>query len=122
MGQECVIKKRETSFYLGPYQNCNGRILMTKRDEYVEKMKTQLDEWNTKLASLETRASQVKDEAKVKYEEEMALIVSKRDEAKGKLSELQGAGEEAWEELKAGMDQAWSSLRDAFEKAKGKFQ
>lgn len=95
---------------------------MSKRDEYVEKMKMQLDEWNTKLATLETRASQVKDDAKDKYEEEMAVIVRKRDEAKGKLSELQGAGEEAWEELKSGMDQAWSSLRESFEKARAKFQ
>ena len=95
---------------------------MSKRDEYVDKMKKQLDEWNTKLAALETKASQAKDEAKVKYGEEMAVIVKKRNEAKSRLSELQGASEEAWEELKAGMDQAWSSLKDAFEKARGKFQ
>ncbi|HIJ79281.1 MAG: coiled coil domain-containing protein [Desulfobulbaceae bacterium] len=94
---------------------------MSKRDEYVEKMKIRLDEWNSKLAAVETRASQVKDEARAKYEDEMAVLCKKRDEAKQRLTELQGSSEEAWEELKSGMEQAWSSLKDAFEKARAKF-
>lgn len=90
-----------------------------KRDEYLEKMKTQLDEWNVKLNTLEEKASTtIKD----KYGDEIELITQKRDAAKLKLAEIQKASGGAWKELKFGMDEAWTSLKESFDKARDKFK
>jgi len=37
---------------------------MEKRDEYVEKMKAQLDQWNAEIVKWEARASQAQAEAR----------------------------------------------------------
>ena len=44
---------------------------MSKRDDYIEKMKTQLDEVNAKITALEARGQQAKADAADKYAEEM---------------------------------------------------
>lgn len=95
-----------------------GRIQMGKRDDYLEKMKNQLDEWNAKLNTLEEKASDLKE----KYADELNTLSQKRDTAKQKLAEIQKASGGAWEEMKVGMDEAWSSLKDAFEKARERFK
>ncbi len=91
---------------------------MNKKDEYVEKMKSQLEEWNVKLKDVEKKVEQTTE----KYADEIAYMRKKRDEAKKKISEIQGCSEEAWAEMKIGMDKAWDNLKDAFDKARKKFK
>ena len=45
---------------------------MSKRDAYVAKMKLQLDELNAKMAELEAKAKEAKEDARDKYNEELA--------------------------------------------------
>ena len=45
---------------------------MSKKDEYVAKMKKQLDDWSTDIDELQVKASLAKAELKVKYEEQIA--------------------------------------------------
>ena len=47
---------------------------MSKRDEYIEKMKLQLDELNTKMSELEAKANEAKADAREKYVEEMGRL------------------------------------------------
>jgi seryl-tRNA synthetase len=42
---------------------------MSKRDAYIEKMKTQLDELNAKMSELEAKAQEAKEDARAKYKE-----------------------------------------------------
>lgn len=83
---------------------------MTKRDVYIEKMKTQLDELNAKMSQLETKAQEAKDDARDKYREEMRKLRHQSKVAIAKLDELKAAGEESWETLVADMEK----IRDAF--------
>ena len=83
---------------------------MTKRDDYIAKMKTQLDELNAKMTQVETKAKEAKDDARAKYKEEMAKLRHQSKIASGKLEELRIASEDTWETMVAEMEK----MRDAF--------
>jgi hypothetical protein len=40
-----------------------------------------------------------------------------QESANSKLTELQKAGDDVWEDLKAGIDSSWNSLNNAFKSA-----
>lgn len=83
---------------------------MSKRDDYIEKMKLQLDEANTKMSELEAKAKEAKAEAREKYAEEMGKLRHQSQLAVSKLEELKAAGEDSWDGMVAEMEK----IRDAF--------
>jgi dynactin complex subunit len=83
---------------------------MTKRDEYVQKMKSQLDALNATADEVVAKAADAKQEVRAKYKEEMATLRHQSKVAAAKLEELKSAGEDRWESMVAEMDK----LRDAF--------
>ncbi|MBK8891519.1 MAG: hypothetical protein IPN75_14665 [Dechloromonas sp.] len=83
---------------------------MSKRDEYVAKMKLQLDELNGKMDELEAKAKEAKAEARDKYKEEMGKLRDQSKLAVAKLEELKVSGEDKWEAMVAEMEK----IRDAF--------
>ena len=72
---------------------------MSKRDEYIEKMKTQLDELNVQLAELESKGEATQAEFKDKYKEQIAQVRGHYDSALEKMGEIKSASEENWETL-----------------------
>ena len=87
-----------------------GMTAMSKRDEYVAKMKLQLDELNAKMDELEAKAKEAKAEARDKYKEEMGKLRDQSKLAVAKLEELKASGEDKWEAMVAEMEK----IRDAF--------
>ena len=83
---------------------------MTKRDEYITRMKTQLDELNAKMSRAEESAKEARDEARVKYKEEMAKLRHQSTVAATKLDELKAASDDTWDAMASEMEK----LRDAF--------
>lgn len=83
---------------------------MSKRDDYIAKMKLQLDELDAQMSKLEAKAQVAKDDARDKYKEEMAKLRQQSTLAKGKLDDLKAAGEDKWDALVAEMEK----VRDAF--------
>jgi hypothetical protein len=69
---------------------------MSKRDDYIEKMKLQLDEVNAKMGELEAKAKEAKADARAKYADEMAKLREQSQLALTKLDELKAAGEDSW--------------------------
>ena len=94
---------------------------MSKRDEYVEKLKHKLDEWNEDIDKLEEKSEHLKDDVKQAYDKEIGVLKQQRDSIKVKANELIHASEEAWEELRTGVEQAWKKLTEAIDKAHSKF-
>ncbi|MBK9324902.1 MAG: hypothetical protein KBF24_05215 [Thiobacillaceae bacterium] len=94
---------------------------MSKRDEYVEQLKQNLDQWNTEIAKWEAKAKVTKTDLRIDYEMQLEALRKHREEATAKLKELQASGEEAWNDLVAGADAAWATMRDAFDKATAHF-
>lgn len=83
---------------------------MSKRDAYIAKMKLQLDELNAKMNDLEARAQGAKADVRDKYREEMKKLRHQSKLAVAKLTEIETAGENAWEAMVTEMEK----IRDAF--------
>jgi hypothetical protein len=88
-----------------------------KREEYVEKIKGQLDEWNAAIDGLEKRAGELKAEARERYQERVAALRTKQQEILGKLKDLQATGESAWDAVKASLEVARTEFKRAYEEA-----
>ena len=95
---------------------------MGKRDIYVEKLKTQLDKWNADIDKLETKIREYEVSARQQYETELIELREKRNEARARLTELQEASEDAWEDLLHGFERSWDILRESIEHAISRFK
>jgi len=94
---------------------------MSKREEYVDKLKHKLDEWNHDIDKLEEKSEHLKADARVAYEKELSLLKEQRETVRARAQELFHSSEEAWEELKVGVEDAWHKFTDAIDKAHSKF-
>jgi len=83
------------------------------RDEYVRKLKEQIDQWNAQVAKWEAMSEEVKN----KYLQQLDEVQVRRDEAMQELRRVQGASAEAWTQMMGGADAAFKEMREAFERA-----
>ena len=95
---------------------------MSKRDEYVAKMKAQLDTWNATLATWEAKAKEAQTEMRPEYEKQLAALHRLRDQGNEQIKQVQSAAGDAWMDLARGTDEAWVKMREAFEKAHSRFK
>ncbi len=86
---------------------------MSKRDEYVERMKKQLDDWNADLERLETKLGEMAGPVKSKLEPQLSKAREGYDSARMKLREVRNAGEESWEGLTDEVEHVWKTLRQS---------
>jgi carbonic anhydrase len=91
-----------------------GVIAMSKRDAYIEKMKTQLDEVNAKMDELEAKAKEAKADARAKYNEQMNKLRVQSKLAGAKLDELKAASEDGWEAMVAEMEKIRDALAHSY--------
>lgn len=94
---------------------------MINRDEYVQKLKVQLDQWNADAKKWEAKAQGAQATMKAEYEKQLKTVHSRRDEAMVQLKLLQGASTDAWQDMMKGADQAWKNMHEAFTKARSHF-
>ncbi len=92
-----------------------------KREEYIDKLASQLKEWSAKIDEIESKAKATRTDMKTEYEKQINQLKDKRDAAKQKLQELKGSSSEAWDALKAGSEAAWTDLKNSVTAAKEKF-
>jgi septal ring factor EnvC (AmiA/AmiB activator) len=67
------------------------------RDDYIEKLKTQLDEWNDEIGKLEARLAERNEATRKKLEPHLAKAREARDTVRAKLKELRDSGEKSWD-------------------------
>jgi hypothetical protein len=94
---------------------------MSKRDEYVEKLKGQLDQWNAEVAKWEAKAQKAQAGARAEYDKHLNDLRRQRDQALEQMKRVQAASGEAWLDLVRGADDAWAKMREALEKARSHF-
>jgi predicted nucleic acid-binding Zn-ribbon protein len=94
---------------------------MTKRDEYVAKMKSQLDDMNTQLDKLAAKSKSATEEMQAKYKQEMADLRAQSGKANAKLDDMRKAGEDAWENMIAEMDKIGDAFKHSYNYFKSQF-
>lgn len=83
---------------------------MSQRDEYVEKMKAQLDDMSAAIDRWQGKAREAEGELKERYEDQLAAMKEKSDAARAKLAEVRDAGEDRWEGLRAEVEKIKDAL------------
>jgi len=94
---------------------------MSKRDEYVERLKAQLDQWNAEVTKWEAQAREAQASMRAEYDKQLAEFRERRDQALKTLHDVQSASVDMWADLARGSDEAWAKMREAFEKARSHF-
>ena len=94
---------------------------MLTREQYVEQMKKQLDEWNARLGTWEVEVQKAQAGMKAQYEAQIKLLEKQRDETVRRLNETRDASQTAWVEVSKGAEAAWKNMQSGFEKAWGEF-
>ena len=94
---------------------------MSKRDEYVDKLKGQLDQWNAEVAKWEAKAQNAQAGARAEYDKHLNELRRRRDQALEQMKRLQAATGDAWVDLVRGADEAWAKMREALEKSRSHF-
>ena len=95
---------------------------MNSRDEYVQKMKAQLDQWNADIVKWEGKAQGIQAEARVEYDKRLEALRQQREQAMYQMKLLQAAAGEAWVDMMRGTDEAWARMREAVDKAGSHFR
>lgn len=95
---------------------------MMSREEYVERMKRQLDDWNAKLGEWESEVQKAQAGVKAQYEVQIKALEKQRDEMTRRLNETRDASQSAWMEVSKGAESAWKTMQASYEKAWAEFQ
>ncbi len=94
---------------------------MMTREQYVEHMKKQLDDWNVKLGDWEAQVQKAQAGAKTQYEVQIKALEKQRDEVVKRLHETREASQSAWLEVSKGAESAWKTMQASYEKAWSEF-
>ncbi len=98
---------------------------MQTKDEYLAKLKTQLDEWESDLAQLRDKAGDASDDVKEKVEQQIAELKAKWDEGAARRQEILDAADDKWEALKDDAEAKWADLKvgvkDSIDRIKSMF-
>jgi len=94
---------------------------MNKREQYIEKLKAQLDEWNAEVAKWEAKTRSAQAGMRIEYEKQLESFRRQRDHGLEQMRMVQAETGDAWIDLVRGADDAWAKMREAFEKAQSHF-
>lgn len=92
------------------------------RDEYVARLKQQLDNWNADMARWEIKARGAQAEMKKRCEQDLERVRAQREKALYQLKLLEAASATAWGDFSQGVDDAWARMREAIDKARTHFE
>lgn len=95
---------------------------MTKRDQYLEKLKAQLDVWNAEVTKWEAKTRSAQAGMRIEYEKQLEAFRQQRDKGLEQMRKVQAESGDAWIDLVHGADEAWAKMREAFEKAQSHFR
>lgn len=99
-----------------------GATTVSERDQYVEKTKAKLDQWNAEIDKVEAKMKEAEADAKLEYQKQLDEMRKRRNEAEAGLKEVADAGDQAWDDVRHGFERAWGSLSEAFERARSRFK
>ena len=81
---------------------------MSNREEYIEKTKAKLDQWNAEIDKMQARMEEAQADAKIEYQKQLKGMRKQRDEAEARLKELRESSDAAWEDI----SEAWTRAEE----------
>lgn len=97
-------------------------MIIHVKEEYKEKAKAQLKEWNAQIDLLKAKADNAAADLKISYKEELELLRVKQVAAIDKLKEIESASEGTWDKVKETADKTWDDLKTSISNTMAKFK
>ncbi|MEM0906304.1 MAG: hypothetical protein AAGJ94_03000 [Pseudomonadota bacterium] len=94
---------------------------MTSRDQFVETLKSQIDEWNTQIGDLEAKMKKASDDMEATYAQQIAEASRFRADAQAKLAETLQTSHDMWDKYRDGTEAAVKDITEGFKKAWDRF-
>lgn len=95
---------------------------MKTKDEYIEKLASELNEWCANIDLLSAKIEASTDMAKLKYIQELNALHVIQLAAAEKIKELENTSGDNWETVKHSADMIWDDLRTGLDGADFTFQ
>ena len=87
---------------------------MSKRDEFIQALKAQLDELNEELDELEGKAKSGREQLGKAYDAQVASLRASAATLRTKIDEVRAAGDEKWEAVVAEAEKVQKALVHSF--------
>ncbi len=94
---------------------------MQNRDQYVEDLKKKLDEWNEQIDKVENQMKDATDEARARYEGQVAEMKKHAADAEEKMQGLIKSQSDEWDKHRATFEAAWTDIAAGFGRAWSRF-
>lgn len=110
-----IIRNRSTSSAL-------SQKAQEMKKKYLDKMDTQLYQWESSIEELKKKAEQAKDDVKEEYLKQIDALNEKKEAAQKKLQDLKAANEEVWADLKKIVDKSWTDMKRSIKRVSSKIK
>lgn len=97
--------------------NVKPELSLISRIDYIEKLKSQIDQWSIELDNLVVNVQKLNGKIRLKADEQIALIRIQHDGMKKILGEIKNSEDNAWIDLKRGAESGKIKINMAFLKA-----
>ncbi len=94
-----------------------GDYSQQKKEEFQKELEAGLAKLDAEVVKLREKGRDLKDDAKIKWERQMADLETKREAVRAKLAEVGNATAEAWTDIHKGAKSAWEDLDNALREA-----
>lgn len=85
---------------------------MATREEYIDKLETQLRDWNDQIDKLQSRAENESQQIKTRIARQLDELKVKRGELKVKLDRIKDSGEDTFDKIKVDAETLWSDVKE----------
>lgn len=86
-------------------------IITGTREDYLQKVEAQLNQWDAEIEELKTETYKTKVETELEHLEQIEALRAQREAAWEALHALREASDEAWEDLRAEVEHIVYKLR-----------
>ena len=91
------------------------------KEDFQKNLDAHLKNMDAEIAKLHEKGRDLNGEAKVKWDQKLADLETKRDAARAKLAEVGKSSAEAWKDVQKGAQSAWDEMDKAFRDASHEF-
>lgn len=77
---------------------------MTSRQEYIDKLKDKLTEWDNEIDKMEIKARQANEDLRHQWEKRKLDLKEKRQDLSSRLEKVRNSADDTWDDLKRQMD------------------
>ena len=92
--------------------------IITEREEYVEHMKTVVEDWNNEIDQLDDKARNSGSDIREKAQALIGQLDQKLAEGQENLKNIAGTTDDTWTDLKSSAEVLWEDIKNTVEETR----